>query len=127
MFVEPSPHKSVITVPSVCCRNSQSPPKPMMRAVPAGAPVDRIQKATVPASGGLNGAFVAAIPLAVPLVSSALLLPAQSLVHEAPPESVALLPMPELSAAEVPEPSANFHQPMSPDPCWSSAAVSGRL
>ena len=84
-----------------------------MRRTVAGWPVDRIQNVTVPASGGVNVAAVCAMP-PVPLVNSALLLPAQSDVQLAPPDNVAVFPSSELSAAETPDPSANFQWPRSP-------------
>ena len=39
-------------------RTSQSPPLPNRRAVAAGLPEDRIQKATVPSSGGVKAELV---------------------------------------------------------------------
>src|SRR4051812_45194045 len=104
MLLEPSPQRSDTSVPSTCWRISQSPPRPITRARPLGAPVDRSQNDTVPTSGGSKGTVVDAAPLVVPLVSRALLLPVQSLVQTALAPSVAVFPIPELSAAAVPEP-----------------------
>src|SRR4051794_29934764 len=97
-----------------------------MRCRTGGGPLERIQKATVPAFGGGNEAAGCAIP-PVPLVRSALLLPAQSVVQVAPPESVAEVAAPELSAAVVPEPSENFHQPAIPAKRVISVDVRARL
>src|SRR3954466_5075877 len=99
-------------VPPGFCRISQSPPTPITRPTTAEGPAPRIQKATVPTDGGVKAAFVWAMP-PVPFVFSALL-PAQVVSHVAPPERVAGLPTPELSAAVVPAPSENFQLPTKP-------------
>ena len=84
----------------------------MIRAVALGSPAPRIQKAMVPTEGGVKGAFVWAMP-PVPFVFRAFV-PPQVVSQVAPPERVAVFARPELSAAVVPLPSANFQLPTKP-------------